>query len=295
VVLVGRSPGCGVRLPGPGVSTHHCSLVRTPLGLWVVDLLGLGIRVNGAAVRCARLGDRDELRVGHVLIRPRYGTAAAGPGTRRPGTSARGVTPPRPRPMVPEGPPERGGGPGAPAPLPPAPSASTPELIAWPVAPEPPDRAAVLLSPLIDQFGQMQQQMFDQFHQALLMMFQMFGTLHRDQMEQVRAELDRVGRLTRELQELKAEAAAAAPGRSTPAPAPRPGNGTRGTVAAAPAPPADPAPAGGPTGRPPGPHAYEQVHAHLHRRIVALQHERQDRWQKILAVLRGRPREEPAP
>src|SRR4051812_37792490 len=60
LVLVGRSPDCGVPLPIPDVSKHHCSLVRTPMGLWVVDLLGRGIRVNGEAVRCARLGDCDE-------------------------------------------------------------------------------------------------------------------------------------------------------------------------------------------------------------------------------------------
>ena len=48
-----------------------------------------------------------------------------------------------------------------------------------------------MLVPLVNQFGLMQQQMFDQFQQAMAMMVQMFGTMHREQMEVIRAELDR--------------------------------------------------------------------------------------------------------
>lgn len=297
LVLVGRSPGCGVRLPGPKVSKHHCSLVRTPMGLWVVDLLGRGIRVNGAAVRCARLGDLDQLHVGSVLIRPRYGM----PPESRPvgaGVPARiAARPQEPRPTARADPPEPGwgGATGEPAfPLP-APSASISELVARPVGPEPADRAEVLLAPFIHQFGQMQQQMFDQFHQTVLMMFQMFGTLHRDQMGLLREELRRLGELTRELQELNAKGVAASPDRSAreAPPAPAPGDEARD---AAGAPAADPARSNGPTGSPPDPHAYEEmIHTRLHERIVALQHERQDRWQKILSVLLGQPRGESAP
>ena len=49
----------------------------------------------------------------------------------------------------------------------------------------------------------MQQQMFDQFQQAMAMMVQMFGTMHRDQMEVIRAELDRLRELTDEFHGLK--------------------------------------------------------------------------------------------
>ena len=48
-----------------------------------------------------------------------------------------------------------------------------------------------MLVPLVNQFGLMQQQMFDQFQQAMAMMVQMFGTMHRDQMEVIRAEVER--------------------------------------------------------------------------------------------------------
>jgi pSer/pThr/pTyr-binding forkhead associated (FHA) protein len=291
LVLVGRSASCGVRLPDPGVSKHHCSLVRTPMGLWVVDLLGRGIRVNGEAVRCARLGDCDELRVGPVLLRPRYGPPPE-PGVSRGGAPARvAAVPLEPRPAARGGLPDPGSGPGESSPPPPVLSPATPELIAWPVTPERSDRAEVLLAPLVQQFGQMQQQMFDQFHQSIMMMFQMFGTLHRDQMGLLREEIGRVGQLTRELQELKDEATAISSDRSAreAPPAPAPGDRARD---ASEGPPADQARPNGPPGPPPESHAYEEIHSLLHQRIVAIQHDRQDRWQKILSILLNRPRDD---
>ena len=64
-----------------------------------------------------------------------------------------------------------------------------------------------MLVPLVNQFGLMQQQMFDQFQQAMAMMVQMFGTMHRDQMEVIRTELDRLHELTEEFHTLKNELA----------------------------------------------------------------------------------------
>jgi hypothetical protein len=65
-----------------------------------------------------------------------------------------------------------------------------------------------LVVPLMNQFGQMQQQMLDQFQQAISMIVQMFGTLHRDQMVTIREELDQLRDLTREFHALKLELAA---------------------------------------------------------------------------------------
>jgi hypothetical protein len=67
-----------------------------------------------------------------------------------------------------------------------------------------------LLVPLMNQFGQMQQQMLDQFQQAITMIVQMFGTLHRDQMVTIREELDQLRDLTREFHAIKLELAARA-------------------------------------------------------------------------------------
>ena len=61
--------------------------------------------------------------------------------------------------------------------------------------------------PLVSQFSLMQQQMFDQFQQAMGMLVEMFGTMHREQMAVIREELDRLHQLSRELQELKVELA----------------------------------------------------------------------------------------
>ncbi len=62
--------------------------------------------------------------------------------------------------------------------------------------------------PLLNQFGQMQQQMLDQFQQAISLIVQMFGTLHRDQMVTIREELDQLRDLTREFHSIKLELAA---------------------------------------------------------------------------------------
>src|SRR5262249_49041010 len=53
VTLIGWSRLCNVRLRHSSVGRVHCSLVWTPTGLWVVDLLcSGGTRVNGAQVPC---------------------------------------------------------------------------------------------------------------------------------------------------------------------------------------------------------------------------------------------------
>ena len=71
--------------------------------------------------------------------------------------------------------------------------------------PEQVELAETLLVPVIHQFGQMQMQMFDQFQQALMMMFQMFSSMHREQMDVVREEMGQIRHLTEELQAAQAE------------------------------------------------------------------------------------------
>ena len=67
--LIGSANGCKFRLADPSVSPFHCSLLRTPVGLWVIDLLGPeGIAVNDLPVRHALLADNDVLKVGRYRI-----------------------------------------------------------------------------------------------------------------------------------------------------------------------------------------------------------------------------------
>lgn len=73
LALVGLEPRCKVHLKAKGVSAVHCSLLRTPKGLWVVDLQSTtGTTVNGTSVRWACLADGDELRVGEMRLRVKY-------------------------------------------------------------------------------------------------------------------------------------------------------------------------------------------------------------------------------
>jgi pSer/pThr/pTyr-binding forkhead associated (FHA) protein len=256
LTLVGRSPACRLHLSSSRVSRYHAALLRTPAGLWVIDLQARGgIRVGGTRVAWTRLTDGDRLEVGGFTMRLRGASPA------RPTLN---VTLPAPTPLVP---------------LPP--------------------RAALDvagLDPLAQQMSLMQQQMMDQFHQAMLAMVQVFGALHREQMGLVRDELDQLRNTTLELHSLRAELA-----RQPQAPAvvngtPAAGNETPRQEPAAPAPAAaatppaaaaraaDPAPGvAAPAGNPDG-----AIHVWLTQRIAALEQEQQSRWQKVMSFVLGK-------
>lgn len=251
LVLIGSCQLCRIQLTGTDVSGAHCSLVRTPKGIWAVDLLGRGgTVVNGRPVRSARLEDGDELQVGLKRFRLRHGVAPTLPARRS--SAALG-------PLIPEVSHDPGGRPGL---------------------------DDVALTPLLREFGQMQQQMADQFQQALMMMFQMFSGMHQDQMALIREELARIHQLTEQQRTLQAEldrspmaervrptlrvvadetgAASSQTARNTP-PLPR---GPRVALAG---------------GLDPG-----ELHADLVRRLAEIQQERQGGWQKLLDTLKGR-------
>jgi hypothetical protein len=183
------------------------------------------------------------------------------------------------------------------------------------------------LVPLVSQFSMMQQQMFDQFQQAMGMLVQMFSTMHREQMDVIREELDRLHELTRELQELKEElarapsrTAATASEPAAPAVPILPATGpvrapTVGTPASAGAPTPSVAGPDRPltTAKVPPPRTTVPRPDHaraglgppvtdgdagasdgardavtwIHQRIAAIQQERETRWQKIIKLLPG--------
>jgi hypothetical protein len=268
LALVGRAPECRVRLAGVGVSSFHCGLLRTPGGLWAVDLLGREeISVNGQTVRFARLDEGDELRVGRHRIRLRAessdpagaGTAIAvrrGPGMPMANPSRRTIA------IVP---PEIG---------------QFPELSGV---------ADVLLGHITGQLGLIQQQMFDQFQQTMMMVAEMFGALHRDQAESVRAELDRLRQLNQDLAVLQGELTAR---RDALPPAPGPsGRDARppalpeakaGTADAPTSPPTRPRPRIDDASPVP---AGDVIHAQLNRRIAEIQKERQGRFKRLIDLM----------
>jgi hypothetical protein len=159
-----------------------------------------------------------------------------------------------------------------------------------------------MLVPLVNQFGLMQQQMFDQFQQAMAMMVQMFGRMHHDQMEVIRTELDQLRELTEEFHALKNELASRSRAETTPsdlvgAPAsPDPTTAIKPGVSATT--PVAPVISGqhqepglsSPTksnGEGLGANSERDTVVWLHQRIIALQRERESRWQKILKLLPG--------
>jgi hypothetical protein len=158
----------------------------------------------------------------------------------------------------------------------------------------------------------MQQQMFDQFQESMLMTSRMFTSLHLDQMAVVRNELDHLRGIACELRALQDQLtgnqgkANPAPGMTDPdnvpvnngEPETAPMAGDSGAqkgkpalglpAAAAPIPPGKPlqanaeAPAGLCLSDAP-----QDVHAWLNQRISALQEERQTRWHKLLRMILG--------
>lgn len=314
LALVGRSSECKVLLSGSDISLFHCSLVRTTAGVWVVDLLARdGSRINGQPVRAALLEDGDELQLGHYRIQLRYGSSIGQ-------AAPRASRPPMPAP--------------APPPLPALPAAETvmagtmpmpdrPSLPALPDirgllagrSPEQVELAESLLVPVVQQFGQMHQQMFDQFQQMMMMAFQMFATMHRDQMSVVHDELAQIRRLTDELHTLQDQVRtvieqqrgpAASPAPAAAAPAPDPDRSEDfPTIPPAPAPERPAARVTLPEGATAGAAAADgrpqpipevpwdpqgglpNFHADLARRIASLQQERQSRWQKLLNLMSG--------
>ena len=237
--MIGSAKGCKFRLPDRSVSAFHASLLRTPAGLWVVDLRGdQSIRINDVPVRAGELVDGDVLGVGRYRIR--FQVREPGEESDESGSdpaiehSVGGVTwqvhGEREQPALPFG--ERAAGAIMPARRPGVPQsqglslsnsvagvASGMEIVASDAAfagtMAQPEISHSALVPLVNQFSMMQQQMFDQFQQAMGMLLQMFGTMHREQMEVIREELDRLHQLSKELQELKDELASS-PRRAAP-------------------------------------------------------------------------------
>jgi pSer/pThr/pTyr-binding forkhead associated (FHA) protein len=212
LALLGRSESCQLVLTDNSVSRFHASLVRTPLGAWVIDLLAReGVWVNGVRVRWAWLEDGDALRIGQFTLILRYEAAPlalrradvpleAGALTRpqpdnratltsHPGSSGRSLAVrPKTRPSAPVRVPRM------------PPSGLAGSLAA---ANEAEWLPSELISPGQMMMWRQQMQMMESFHNDMILMVQMFVAMHREHLVSVRDELDRVQQLTSELSRLQ--------------------------------------------------------------------------------------------
>jgi len=328
LTLLGSAPACKVRLVSRSVAQIHCYLVATPAGVWVVDLLSTaGVFRNGTPIRFARLEDADQLLLGEFLIRARQGEPAAVAAKLAPGESPGAKWPPgqelQPYSVGQAFQPDLHQGC----------QAGKPDLQARPGLSlrlasqgEIAQASEAGLLPLMNQFSLMQQQMFDQFQQTMMMMFQMFGTLQQNQMAALRDELDRVHQLTRELQTLQetlersasqreavdhpADAASPAPAAGNyiprsqprdvaangpthpepqvlPVPIPAAEAAKAATMPAAQVGASPAASAAAPKASPGAPDP-ANLHAWLYQRMESVRQERQSRWQTILGLLGGK-------
>jgi pSer/pThr/pTyr-binding forkhead associated (FHA) protein len=278
LALVGRSADCRVRIDAGGISRHHSVLVRTPTGPWVIGLLGRGrLTLNGRDIRFAPLADGDEIRIGEHRIRVHLATVE------RLASAGRELALPR-----------RGGPVSALRPSP----AGSPRFADLEVvqAPTSLERTDPLLAQMVAQFVGMQQQMFEQFQEMVHSMGNLLGNLHREQMELVRAELDELRRVNRDLLALQARPGAVAaegprpaaeghrPAGANPPPGPvsPPGSAER--------PPSRSTPRPGPPAAGPGDSAQPDLHIQIAHRIAGLKKEQQTRWRRIFDLVRDSSR-----
>jgi hypothetical protein len=319
MALVGRSPMCLFRLNHPSVSEFHCSLVRSPPGLWIVDLLSRpGTFVGDKRISFGQMKEGQSIQIGDYSLRFRY--------LRRPGTpngevvgkvEDRGREPARS--FV-----NHEGAQEAKEPQDHATNDKNTILASsgsYPVAPrgsvtmvaaldEPSRPPWSAVAAMMQQFNRMQQDMFDQFQEQMLGTMQMFSSLQQDQISVLGKELEQLRAISSELRSLQEQLKVPT---SQPGPTltgvPAADNvkavkeqavnpvGSNG-VASAPAGNHFPGPgsatadavvseegkaAPARAASPPTP----EIHSWLSQRISALQEERQTRWHKLLDMILG--------
>jgi pSer/pThr/pTyr-binding forkhead associated (FHA) protein len=243
VMLVGGAPGSQNRPSGTNVSHHVAALLRTPAGLWVIDLRShWRVTVNGVPCRAVRLGDGDKIGLGNWSARVLYDDHA--------GTAT------LPVPVAP-----------AIGPLPAAlAEVPTGQLL-----------SSSLVDALLDRAEPSATSNSSPFGQALMMLIRLLGDVHRDHLDLVRTELQRIDSLSRDIAAVRSSLEN--PVLPAPTPAEATTNGpvdrllTVGNGLATD--PPDPAIR-------PDPVVIREV---INERIVAWEQERQSRWRQVLGLL----------
>jgi hypothetical protein len=213
--LVGRSERCQFVVNDNNVSQYHACLVRTPLGVWVIDLASRdGVYVNDVRIRWAWLAEGDQVRLSQFPMVVRYETLPEGISREDVPLSAGAMPVTRPNTSIQIAAnsfdthrsalslPTDGGATNlvrqtSYSQLPERPSSPNLDGQEWePMFPAGPDPTGI---------WQQQVQMMKGFHNDMQMMFQMFVAMHREHLGSVRNELNRVQELTRELDRLNAK------------------------------------------------------------------------------------------
>jgi hypothetical protein len=176
LTLIGTSKACDLMLDDDSVSRVHASLVSTPDGLWVVDLLGRGgVAVDGRREIWSPVHDGAVLQIGRASIRVRIGV-------------------PQNRPLG------RLGRRAAPVDLT-TDSPQAPPAVAFGGLSE----GAVLA--LVGQLAEMQNQFFEHSRMQMQWMSQMLAQVSEVQRESAQRDLARFEEITCELREIRAQLA----------------------------------------------------------------------------------------
>jgi pSer/pThr/pTyr-binding forkhead associated (FHA) protein len=278
LALMGRSSGCNLQLGNADVPRFLCSLLRTSQGIWIVDVEGRGVSVNGTFVSYARISDGDNLRAGPYTIRFRCGEAPPSIRLRAVGLDESDEETLSTEKMAVDDPSRAL-----------APRAPRPSVVAWPGSTPAPDTVAAetLLLQVRDQLDRAPAGSLDDslMQPMMMMMAQVFGSVFREHMNLVREELGQIRELTREMETLRARLESTAATR--PAPAPRPALGAS-PAASRTAPVPRTKPPDTPQEAASSTEDLDKLHAVLSRRIAQFQQERDSRWQKLFGAMLGR-------
>ncbi|HEX6984287.1 MAG TPA: FHA domain-containing protein [Planctomycetaceae bacterium] len=248
ITLVGRSAHCKLRLHDESVSRVHSSLMLTPEGVWIADLLGRGgVKVNGSLASLARLSPGDELQIGRYRMEfvTDLPAAAEEPEDHRPDAAA-----------------------------PPAPGPGT-----WPAT----GVSESLLLAVTETFADMQRQMSEQFRYQMELMVGLVESLRQEMSGEIRQELARLAAISEEIRDAQRQLAREAFAPPAPQSLASPSaesqsrrlEASRGAKRVATA------------SEPPPSRDGVADHALLTRRLHELERERASRWLKLVDLMKG--------
>lgn len=265
LTLIGSDRQCDIWLRHDSVSRIHASLVLTPQGLWIVDLLGRdGIQVDGRPVYWKRIHEGNELKVGRFRFRARLNAATS---KRRRAPAKRAAPPKKPT-----------------------------------KKPDPPSSGSLTGSSVLQLFRQMaemQNQFFEHSQVQMKLMSEMLSQLKGNEQTSVRKDLARIDAIGQELKELQSQLATGsttsdtdpelAEVRTLPGPGPADSARTERAEAAVPDEANRTRPADSRASVPAlaGPDAVAA--ARLTHRMARLAQERNSRWRHVLKAFKGKP------